>query len=456
MSWIGVVTDAGNDLLAQWALGGRTLHISSATVGSGTHEAVNLRRATALAEHKDNAQIVSSRRVAAGQTQIRVRVGAISDGASYTAKEIGIWGHLDDETTETLLMIHQEDTGIVVPTAAEIPGFFFDLYSNLLTSGDGQIEAHISLEAYVAQTDYEAGMATKADKSDAVSNITRSGTTFTATLADGTTFTFDQQDTWRPVQNSLTSESQTDGLAAAQGKVLSGLVENAHRAVAYYVNGDYLNDTLAKDSYVYIRNHSALANGLYIAVRTVPSNTTITSADVEYVDYGRVVHPHGGGLNHLRKKLNDEIDTLNGKFKTITSGSLRDINETGIYYLTSAVTDMPDQYGGVYIVGWQSATLLAGVFVSANFEGVWQVRCASGQWSWNRLSKSTVQVSGTTTASGAIAVPTAYANRDFINALITSGGPGFVVRRDTTYFTVFSHTGVPLANTAVTFNAFFI
>ena len=194
MSWIGVVTDAGNDLLAQWALGGRTLHISGATVGSGTHEAVNLRRATALAEHKDNAQIVSSRRVAAGQTQIRVRVGAISDGASYTAKEIGIWGHLDDEATETLLMIHQEATGIVVPTATEIPGFFFDLYSNLLTSGDGQIEAHISLEAYVSQTDYDAGMASKADKSAAVSSIVRNGTTFTATRANGTTFTFDQQE----------------------------------------------------------------------------------------------------------------------------------------------------------------------------------------------------------------------------------------------------------------------
>lgn len=35
---------------------------------------------------------------------------------------------------------------------------------------------------------------TKADKSDAIKNITRSGTTFTATRADDTTFTFTQQD----------------------------------------------------------------------------------------------------------------------------------------------------------------------------------------------------------------------------------------------------------------------
>ena len=56
----------------------------------------------------------------------------------------------------------------------------------------------------------------------AVSSISRSGTTFTATRANGTTFTFDQQDsnTWRPVQNNLTSTSTTDCLSAAQGKAL--------------------------------------------------------------------------------------------------------------------------------------------------------------------------------------------------------------------------------------------
>jgi hypothetical protein len=55
-----------------------------------------------------------------------------------------------------------------------------------------------------------------------VMNITRSGTTFTATRFDGTTFTFTQQDsnTWRPVQNNLTSTSTTDCLSAAQGKAL--------------------------------------------------------------------------------------------------------------------------------------------------------------------------------------------------------------------------------------------
>lgn len=111
-------------------------------------------------------------------------------------------------------------------------------------------------------------------KSEAVKSITRSGTTFTATKADGTTFTFTQQDnnttysagtglslsggafsvktgyttsgnnravqadssgnlyvtqkddnTWRGIQNNLTSDSTTDSLSAKQGKELKAMVD---------------------------------------------------------------------------------------------------------------------------------------------------------------------------------------------------------------------------------------
>lgn len=73
-------------------------------------------------------------------------------------------------------------------------------------------------------TDYAA------KKTEAIKNITRSGTTFTATRCDGTTFTFTQQDndtnTWRPVQNNLTSTNTTDSLSAAQGKALYDKMQN--------------------------------------------------------------------------------------------------------------------------------------------------------------------------------------------------------------------------------------
>lgn len=56
---------------------------------------------------------------------------------------------------------------------------------------------------------------TKAAKSEAIKNISRSGTTFTATRADGTTFTFTQQDTNTTYALATTS---SNGLMSASDK----------------------------------------------------------------------------------------------------------------------------------------------------------------------------------------------------------------------------------------------
>ena len=58
-----------------------------------------------------------------------------------------------------------------------------------------------------------------------LSALSVSGRTITYTKGDGTTGTITTQDTWRGIQNNLTSDSTTDSLAAAQGKILKGLVD---------------------------------------------------------------------------------------------------------------------------------------------------------------------------------------------------------------------------------------
>lgn len=58
-----------------------------------------------------------------------------------------------------------------------------------------------------------------------LSALSVSGKTITYTKGDGTTGTITTQDTWRGIQNNLTSTSTTDSLAAAQGKILKGLVD---------------------------------------------------------------------------------------------------------------------------------------------------------------------------------------------------------------------------------------
>ena len=58
-----------------------------------------------------------------------------------------------------------------------------------------------------------------------LSALNVSGKTITYTKGDGTTGTITTQDTWRGIQNNLTSTSTTDSLSAAQGKILKGLVD---------------------------------------------------------------------------------------------------------------------------------------------------------------------------------------------------------------------------------------
>ena len=71
--------------------------------------------------------------------------------------------------------------------------------------------------------DEAANFRTAIGVNPAIKNITRSGTTFTATRLDDSTFTFTQQDTntWRPIHNNLTSSSTTESLSAYQGNLLA-------------------------------------------------------------------------------------------------------------------------------------------------------------------------------------------------------------------------------------------
>ena len=158
MSWIGVITNAGAALLAQWTAGDHTLTIDKATVGSGTRSAINLRTATALVSEEADASIVSAKEVTGG-TQFRIRVSpAVTTG--YIAHEIGIWGHLDEDETLTLIAIHQDaDTGIEVPTQAEMPSFQFDLFCLHAVGNDGDLEITLTEEVYPTMDEFDAAVA---------------------------------------------------------------------------------------------------------------------------------------------------------------------------------------------------------------------------------------------------------------------------------------------------------
>ena len=80
---------------------------------------------------------------------------------------------------------------------------------------------------------------------DYIKNLSVSGATITYTKGDGTigTITTQDTDTWRGIQNVLTSDSTSDSLSAAQGKVLKELVDSksdkATTLAGYSINDAY-------------------------------------------------------------------------------------------------------------------------------------------------------------------------------------------------------------------------
>ena len=157
MGWIGVITNAGAALLAEWAAGEHTLTIDYAKVGSGYVAEANMRIATDLSSLKDTAEIVSAEEVTGG-TQFRIRVSAIS-GTSYTAHEIGIWAHIDSDDP-VMIALHQDSgIGVVVPTAASMPGFFFDLYCVHAIGNSGTLNITLSNTSFATRDELAADIA---------------------------------------------------------------------------------------------------------------------------------------------------------------------------------------------------------------------------------------------------------------------------------------------------------
>ena len=64
--------------------------------------------------------------------------------------------------------------------------------------------------------------------------------------------------------------------------------------------------------------------------------------------------------------ITELADHLANIIKVVTSGSLHDIKESGIYYVTGGVTDKPAVNGGMYIVSAYSSSLLIGLFTNTD------------------------------------------------------------------------------------------
>ena len=177
-----VVTNAGKALLQQWA-GGGTLTIDGAKAGAGAVSQLNLINQTAVTQEKQTLSIISARQVEGG-TQFHVQITA--PDAGYTAKQIGIYGRLDGGDS-TLIALYQDESGITVPSKAEMPDFVYAFYATIQVSNTGTLSVTLDASALVTQATLTAAVAKAGDMKKSVYDADGDGVVDNAQKLDGRT-----------------------------------------------------------------------------------------------------------------------------------------------------------------------------------------------------------------------------------------------------------------------------
>ncbi len=217
-----VVTNAGKALLQQWA-GGGTLTIDGAKAGAGAVSQLNLINQTAVTQEKQTLSIISTRQVEGG-TQFHVQITA--PDAGYTAKQIGIYGHLGSGDS-TLIALYQDESGITVPSKAEMPDFVYAFYATIQGSNTGTLSVTLDTSALVTQATLTAAVAKAGDMKKSVYDADGDGVVDNAKKLDGRTAA-----QFAAAQHSH-AMSQVSGLSSA----LTGKADAAHSHKIADVNG---------------------------------------------------------------------------------------------------------------------------------------------------------------------------------------------------------------------------
>ena len=171
-----------------------------------------------------------------------------------------------------------------------------------------------------------------------IKGLSVSGKVITYTKGDGTTGTITTQDTntWRGIQNVLTSDSTTDSLSAAQGKALKGLVDGkADKATT--LSGYGINDAYTKtetDNKVNVRSSSTLPEN-------APDGTIIINPDedtniINMGEYVKASEANTWTSNQTMNLLSILVEKYHSSFVSGTSDNPE--ISTMIYNATGAFT----------------------------------------------------------------------------------------------------------------------
>lgn len=161
-----------------------------------------------------------------------------------------------------------------------------------------------------------------------LSALSASGRTITYTKGDGTTGTITTQDTWRGIQNNLTSDSATDSLAAAQGKILKGLVDGKLSLSGGAMTGNisYKGSKATFPMIQFIDNDvDAYGNGIAIG----GGGLTIVGGG-EAADVVKTTATHGGN-ERLILANDDSIEFYTNCQEGLSKATHTSIDNTGLF-----------------------------------------------------------------------------------------------------------------------------
>ena len=139
MSWQGVITNAGAALLSECLQGGSGVIFDKVYTGTGTYATTTaMKEATALASSvKDTGASVASINRDGSNVSFRLRVSPASATiGSYDMKQVGLYGHKQSTSTNTLVAIFQSDSAITIPLVSSFPDFAYTLAATLSIEND--------------------------------------------------------------------------------------------------------------------------------------------------------------------------------------------------------------------------------------------------------------------------------------------------------------------------------
>lgn len=152
--WQGAVTNVGVALLKKWATGG-TLTITKAQSGSGYVEASQL---AAQATLTNPVQALTITGYQTGDTGVTYRVQILAHTVEYTLRQIGIFAKLDTGA-ETLIAIFEDETGLTIPSSADVSDFVFSFSATVQMSNAGSLTVNMNTSALVSRSEMEAYVA---------------------------------------------------------------------------------------------------------------------------------------------------------------------------------------------------------------------------------------------------------------------------------------------------------